>query len=81
MTMLCPDCGDELVQSVASDLEVWTCLSCGWRKRDMLGSNCCGASYHVNNDGGVTRFFVCDACGGACDPKVETRVDRAVTGA
>lgn len=70
MASLCPECGDMLMQSIASDLELWTCLNCGWRKRSMLVSDCCGLTYHVNSDHGVPQYFVCVGCGGGCKPKL-----------
>ena len=78
MAAMCPDCGVELMHSVASDVEILSCVECGWRKATALVSTCCEASYHVNSGGGVTRYYICDGCGGDCDPKVLITVSDPV---
>ena len=37
-----------------------------------MKSNCCGASMTVVDDGGETKWYSCNDCGKACDPKVDT---------
>lgn len=68
MASLCPECGEELAHAVNNGVDHWGCYQCGFHKLSTLRSDCCDATYSAV--GTVTMYYACDACGGACDPKV-----------